>query len=114
MGPRRPRRPERSGEPHSAGHLQVLILAKVTVSLHLLGAETERDTHGGTPRRIANSVHNLRMSSPGGSSIEPSGSSYGIDMIALTEMSRKGSKIETILTTEWEIGPGRAGRVSKG
>jgi hypothetical protein len=56
-----------------------LILAKVIVSLLLLllvGGEIERDTAGGTPRRImANSVDNpgLRMSesSPGGSSIEP-------------------------------------------
>jgi hypothetical protein len=64
---------------------------------------------------MANSVDDLRMSSPGGPSIEPSvSSSYGIDMIALTGMSRKGSEIEIILTTEREIGPGRAGRVSRG
>jgi hypothetical protein len=50
-----------------------------------------RDTHGGTPRRMANFVDNLRMSSPGGSSIEQSvSSSHGIDVVALTEMSRNG------------------------
>ena len=38
------------------------ILSKVTASLLLLGGET----HGGTPRRMANSVDKLRMSSPGG------------------------------------------------
>lgn len=51
------------------------------------------------------------MSSFGGSSIEPSvSSSYGMDMIAFTMMSRKGSKIEIILITEWEIGPGQQGQ----
>jgi len=54
-----------------------------------------------------------RMSTPGGSSIESSvRHSYEIDMIAVTGMSRrvKGVKIEIILTTGWEIGPGQAGR----
>jgi hypothetical protein len=85
---------------------QVLILAEVTVSLLLLGGDTERDTYGGTPRRMvnANSVDNLRMSSPDGSSIDPSvSSSYGIDMIALTMIFRKEPKIKDHLTTEWEI-----------
>ena len=45
-------------------------------------------------------------------SIEPSVSSpYGIDMIALSGMSRSGSKIEI---TEREIGPGRTGRGQQG
>ena len=91
--------------PHSAGHLQVLILVKVTV---LLGGDTERRRNS---KKVANSVDNLRMSSPSGTSIEQSvSSSYGIDMIALTMMFRNGSKIEINLTTEWEIGPGQAGR----
>jgi hypothetical protein len=65
------------------------------VSFLLLGGGTERNTHGGTPRRMANLVDNLLISCPGGSSIEPSASSsYGIDMIALTGTSRSGSKIE--------------------
>jgi hypothetical protein len=70
----------------------------------------DTDTHGGTPRRMR---INLRMLSPGGSSIEPSvSSSYGIDMIALTGMSRTWSKIEIPLSGK-SARPGR-GRVSKG
>ena len=49
--------------PHSAGHLQVLILVKVIV---LLGGDTERRRNS---KKVANSVDNLRMSSPGGSVI---------------------------------------------
>jgi hypothetical protein len=65
----------------------------------------ERDNRGGTPRRMANSVDNLRTSSPGRSSFEPSvSSSYGIDMILLTGMSRKGSKIEVSLSGKSGLG----------
>jgi hypothetical protein len=88
-----------SVKPNFAGHLQVLILAKVTVPLLLLGGETERVTRGGTPRRMANFVNNLRMSNPGGPSFKSSvSSSYVIDMIALTGTSRKESKIEILLS----------------
>jgi hypothetical protein len=65
----------------------------------------ESDNRGGTPRRMANSVDTLRTSSPGGSSFEPSvSSSYGIDMIVLTGMSRKGSKIEVPLSGKTGLG----------
>ena len=85
----------RSSGPHSAGHLQVQILAKVTVSLLWLGSETERDTPSRAPRRMANFVDNRQLSSSGGSSIVPSvSSSYAIDMSALTGKSREGSEIE--------------------
>ena len=46
---------------------------------------------------MVNSVDNLQMLGPGGSSIE---SNVSIDM------SKSESKIET---TQWEIGPGRTG-----
>ena len=39
-----------------------LILVKVTSSLLFLRGETESDTHGGTPRRTANSSDILQMS----------------------------------------------------
>jgi hypothetical protein len=86
--------PERSSESHSTGHLQVLIFAKVTVSPLFLIGEVEKNTHGVIPR-MANSILHQRRSTPGRFSIEPSvSSSYGMDVIALTGMSRSGPKTD--------------------
>ena len=57
--PHRPTPPKGSSEPHSAGYLHVLILAKVAVSFLLLGGETEMDTRTRTPRRMANIIDNM-------------------------------------------------------
>lgn len=75
-GARRPCSPERSSEPHSAGGIDI---SESDYVIPFAGGETERNTHGGTPRRMTNSVDNLRMLSPGGSSIESGvNSSYRI------------------------------------
>jgi len=67
----------------------------MTVSPLFLIGEVEKNTHGVIPR-MANSILHQRRSTPGRFSIEPS----------------VGAKNRH--PTEWEIGPGRAGKVSRG